>query len=355
MNREKVDQVARAVLYEGYILYPYRPSVKNRQRWSFGGIYPKAWSDAQEGTDAWTMQTQVLVAGSDAAKLQVSIRFLHLTDRVVGELHNAIPEIGAGEEPEFHLVDKLEVQGKCYQPWQEAVERELDLGEVDLARLLAEPRLKSFSFPHHRELESLRSSDGQVVGLLVREQQMIACDVELSASRVEDNLARVTVKILNRTPFEGTSRQNRDDALMRSLVSTHIILGASGGEFVSLTDPPEIWRRHASECRNVGAWPVMVGEENERDTMISSPIILSDYPEIAPESPGDLFDSTEIDEILSLRIMTLTDDEKRAGAATDPRVRELLARTDALAREQLQSLHGTLRGLRPVSEEHANG
>ncbi len=47
MNRALVDQIASAVLYEGYILYPYRPSVKNRQRWTFGGLVPRAYSEAQ--------------------------------------------------------------------------------------------------------------------------------------------------------------------------------------------------------------------------------------------------------------------------------------------------------------------
>ena len=84
--------------------------------------------------------------------------------------------------------------------------------------------------------------------------------------------------------------------------------------------------------------------------MLSSPIILYDYPQIAPESPGDLFDATEIDEILTLRILTLTEDEKRAMSDVDDRARALLERTESLAREQLMGLHGTIRGLRPISD-----
>ena len=93
---------------------------------------------------------------------------------------------------------------------------------------------------------------------------------------------------------------------------------------------------------------VLVGEEGQRDAMLSAPIILYDYPQVAPESPGDLFDGTEIDEILTLRILTLTEEEKRAAAAVDQRARALLERTEALAREQLLRLHGTVRGLRPL-------
>ena len=89
--------------------------------------------------------------------------------------------------------------------------------------------------------------------------------------------------------------------------------------------------------------------------MLSSPIILYDYPQTAPESPGDLFDGAEIDEILSLRILTLTEDEKQAAAAVDERVRALLQRTASLTRDQFLGLHGAVRGLRtlPPEDDHA--
>src|SRR5207248_1108733 len=145
----------------------------------------------------------------------------------------------------------------------------------------------------------------------------------------------------------GTSR---DNALLRSLISTHTILGVHQGEFVSLLDPPDQWRDAAAGCRNVGTWPVLVGAEGARDTLLSSPIILYDYPQIAPESPGDLFDGTEIDEILALRIMTMTDEEKREMRNSDERARKLLERTEGLPLEHLMKLHGTLRDLHPAKE-----
>jgi hypothetical protein len=132
--------------------------------------------------------------------------------------------------------------------------------------------------------------------------------------------------------------------LLRALVSTHTILGVGDGAFVSLLDPPAPWAEAAAACRNIGTWPVLVGAEGDRDTMLSSPIILYDYPQVAPESPGDLFDGTEIDEILTLRILTLTDDEKRAMAAVDERARALLTRTEGLSGEELWRLHGAARG-----------
>ncbi len=152
----------------------------------------------------------------------------------------------------------------------------------------------------------------------------------------------------NDTPLADASRSDRDRALLHALVSTHAILGMRDGEFLSMIDPPEPWREHAAGCRNVGTWPVLVGEPGARDTMLSAPIILYDYPQIAPESPGDLFDATEIDEILTLRILTLTEEEKRAMSDVDDRARALLERTESLAREQFMGLHGTIRGLRPI-------
>ncbi len=158
----------------------------------------------------------------------------------------------------------------------------------------------------------------------------------------------MTIRVRNDTPWDESERQDRDAALLRALVSTHTIMTARGGAFLSAIDPPEPWREIAAGCRQIGTWPVLVGEPGDRDTMLSAPIILYDYPRIAPESPGDLFDATEIDEILTLRIMTLTDDEKRAMANTDERARALLERTESMAREQLMGLHGTIRGLRPL-------
>ena len=345
MNPTLVDQIADAVLYEGYILYPYRPSVKNRQRWTFGGLYPQSYSLAQDGTDAWTMQTECLVAGVRPT-VAVRVRFLHLVARLVGELTPPLAEFPDACEPPFRVVEALRVGEKLYYTWQEAVEREVLLDPMDASDLVAHPRQQAFCFPARREYESLRDFAGLFVGAIVREQQAIEGSVELTAESVGDKLFKVTIRVSNCTPLEDAGRKSRDEALMRSLVSTHTILAANGGEFVSLIDPPEPWAAIATGCRNIGTWPVLVGQEGEKDTMLSSPIILYDYPQIAPESHGELFDSTEIDEILTLRIMTLTEEERRAMAAVDERGRALLDRTDALTREQLWALHGTLRSPR---------
>jgi hypothetical protein len=155
--------------------------------------------------------------------------------------------------------------------------------------------------------------------------------------------------VTNLTPL-GDAGAEREKVILRTLVSTHALLGVADGEFVSLLEPPECWRAEAAACQNIGTWPVLVGEEGQRDTMLSSPIILYDYPQVAPESAGDFFDGTEMDEMLTLRVLTLTDDEKHAMTGIDGRAAALLARTESLAREQLASLHGTFRNVRPVPE-----
>jgi hydrogenase maturation protease len=162
-------------------------------------------------------------------------------------------------------------------------------------------------------------------------------------------VVKISVRVNNRRQFdhrESFEAGDRSEALLYSLVSTHLILGVGAGEFVSLLEFPEGFAELAEQCNNIGTWPVLVGDH--ADTMLSSPIILYDNPQIAPESAGNLYDSTEIDEILSLRILTLTDDEKREMRETDDRTREILERTENMPQEQLMKLHGVLRGLTPA-------
>ncbi len=269
MNTGAVEKIANAVLYEGYLLYPYRSSaIKNQQRFNFGVLYPRGYGEASE------MKTECLAMGGDEAAIEVKIRFLQLVDR----------------------------EGR-----QEGVERSITLPATSLGELSNRPLRRA--------------------------------DVELSASG-----SKLTLVVRN--PLEGSPTMSRDEALLKSMVSVHSILQITGGEFVSLLDPPEQLKSAAAACENVGTWPVLAGESGQRNTMLSSPIILYDYPEVAPESPGDLFDGAEIDEILALRVLTLTDEEKLEVKNGDDRARRILERTEMLPPEHFQKLHGALRGLR---------
>ncbi len=356
MTMSLVEKIADAVLYEGYILYPYRPSaVKNQQRWNFGALCPRSYSEAQGGTESWTMQTQCLVKTYPQTKLDVKVRFLHLLTREVGVPHTdcglPLGECGhrqlAGTSEHFELVPALEVNGKLLQTWQEATEREAILPAILLDQIGSQPKALTFAFPAVETVETLRDEgSGEIAGVLVRRQQAITGVIEVSAERVVNDVCRATIQILNTTPLADAGGKSRDDALMRSFVSTHTILTVAQGEFVSLLDPPEAFREAAAGCSNIGTYPVMVGEEGACDCMLSSPIILYDYPQIAPESAGNLFDGTEIDEILTLRIMTLTEEEKREMRGADDRARQILERTETLPMEQLMKMHGAMKGVK---------
>jgi hypothetical protein len=361
MNTKPIDAIARAVLYEGYMLYPYRPSsVKNRQRFNFGVLYPKAYSDAQTGSDAWNMQTECLVEGNSSASVEVRVRFLKLVARSVRKLAESAPQ--SDEAPVFENVARLEFDGKVFTPWQEALECEVAVPACNLDELIATPVEWKFNFSSREELELLHDANGRVVGMLARKQETVEGTIEIQAVHAVEGVFKVQARVKNLTPFEAeddfennAGQVGRDDALARSLVSAHILMGAVDGRFVSLLEPPENLSELAASCQSVGAWPVLVGAAGEhdtiRDTMLASPIILYDYPQIAPESPGDLFDGTEIDEILALRILTMTDAEKSEMRNTDDRARTMLERTEALPMEHLMKLHGTLRELRPLKEE----
>jgi hypothetical protein len=351
MNLKAVEQIAKAVLYEGYMLYPYRPSsVKNQQRWNFGVLCPQSYSEVQKGSEAWTMQTECLVEGNAMTRVEVRIRFLQLVARTVSQVTGP-KDASLGAVRRFHPVDRLVVDDRVYQPWQEALEREVILPIYNLEapgyRLVPD----AISFNKDRQFEHVHDRIGGLAGVVVRERSALCGAIEIMAQKVADGLYRVSVRVRNTTPFESAEKSSREEALLSSMVSTHTVLGVQDGGFVSSLAPPESLSELASSCKNVGTWPVLVGEEGQTDTLLSSPIILYDYPQIAPESAGDLFDGTEIDEILSLRILTLTDEEKREMSQSDERARAMLERTEAMPVEQLMKLHGVLRGLRPLKEE----
>jgi hypothetical protein len=275
MNAALVDKIVNSVLYEGYMLYPYRnSSIKNRHRWNFGILYPEGYN-----SEPSTMTTECLVHGEEPA-VGVAVRFLQSLDPETTE----------------------------------------------------ERRVQIPSSPENR---SSYASFGD-----------LSAAVEITSTSVGPQLSKYRIVVANRTACDGNEYVSRDAILRRSLISTHTILTVENGEFISLLDPPEEFRNAALNCKNVGTWPVLVGRESERDCILSSPIVLYDYPQVAPESAGDLFDSLEIDEILTLRVLTLSDEEKEQMRNGDERARRILERTESLTPEELLALHGTMRDIR---------
>lgn len=142
--------------------------------------------------------------------------------------------------------------------------------------------------------------------------------------------------------------------MRRSLIAVHTLLAVDDAAFMSLLEPPEHAAQAVAGCSNDGTFPVMIGSDETNDVMLSSPIILYDFPAVAPESAGDFCDSTEIDEILALRVMTLTDEEKAEARGTDARAAAIIDRCDDMPDEIWTRLHGAVRSLRPVDTSHAS-
>jgi hypothetical protein len=324
---DPVRAIADAVLYEGYMLWPYRRSaLKNQRRWGFGGVYPPG----AEGERS-LMQAQCLLEAAGDASVDVSVRFLQVIDRRIADV---------GPDGGRRFVDELIVAGERYLAWDEAVERELTLPALRITA--TEPVAAAIAFDAGADEESLGDA-----GWIVRERTALSGRVEAAAELIAPGLHRVTVRVANTTPWQGG---DRDELHRRTFCSTHAVLHAERGEFVSLTDPPAHLIGIAAQCHNDGTWPVLVGAPGDRSTLLASPIILEDHPRIAPESPGDLFDGGEIDQMLVLNILSLTEEEKAEMRASDPRAREILERTESLTPEQLMRLHGAIREFAAVRE-----
>ncbi len=181
-NLDRVEKIAEAVLYEGYMLYPYRASaVKNQQRWNFGVLCPRSYSEQQNGSDAWMMQTQCLVEGGPSTRLNVKVRCLQIVNRTIAKLFD--PLHGMPAEPEFDVVDHLEASGQTFTPWQEAAEREVTLPSLHPA---AVTHNEPFQFPSGREFEPLRNEDGLIVGVVIREWRKLSGSVEVDAGPCQE-------------------------------------------------------------------------------------------------------------------------------------------------------------------------
>ena len=327
MNLDAVRRMADAVLYEGYILYPYRASAqKNRSRWQFGVVMPSAYTAADPSESAVT-QTECVLEHSGQPTVQIILRFLQVQRRTV--------------------------EGSPAAAWDEAVEREIEF-TVDRAELLGEGCVKDFAVAGGEDREPLADGgdpqDGPGPGDTIRRREPLAGAVSVRATEIAGpwRAVRLRIRVENLSVADPVP-QHREEALPWALVAAHMIISVSGGEFVSMTDPP-IWARAAvAECENIGGWPVLGDPDGGRQVMLSAPIILYDNPELAPESPGELYDGTEIDEILTLRTLALSDEEKVEARATDPRAAALIDRVESMDAPTMARLHGTIRSPRPAS------
>jgi hypothetical protein len=316
MNFADAEKIAAAVLYEGYMLYPYRAtSTKNVQRWNFGTLYPQNYAEAQRPAESYCLQTECLVNSEGDARLDVQVRFLHLVRK---------PRAVSND-------------------WDEGIERSCKLKDLSVVQLVGTPLSYDFSF---HATESVTNKEFNAVVA----PKAIAGRLTVQTTLLQNGLHKLSLKVLNITPIKSIEDCARSEAMLQAFVSAHVLLGVTGGEFVSLLDTPEEFREAAAGCRNIGVFPVLVGPEGRKSMMLCSPIILYDYPQVARESAGDFFDGTEMDEMLALRVLTLTDEEKQEMRSGDERARKILERTESLPQDFLMKVHGAIRGMRPVSE-----
>jgi len=326
---DRVRAIADAVLYEGYLLYPYRAtSRKNQSRWQFGVLGPQRAEERGIGEND-TMSAQV-VLDSGTGSLSVVVRFLQLQRRT------AERDTGDGL---FEPVDELTGGAQTWLTWDEAVERELSFGPFAVPDLAAGQTI-SLTVPGGEDIEPV---DG---GRLVRSRRELVGELTLVAES-DEGLTRISLGVRN----TGMPPGDKDDAIATSFIGTHLIAESVGGEFLSLLDPPPLAVDAVARCHQQRCFPVLAGPEGQRDLILISPIILYDHPEIAEQSEGALFDSTEIDEILTLRVMTMTDEEKAQARATDPLAAQIIDRCDSMSPEAMLNLHGVLRNPHAVSEE----
>ncbi|RZU46366.1 hypothetical protein EV284_1038 [Streptomyces sp. BK022] len=345
-----VGAVADAVLYEGYLLYPYRrSSAKNRVRWQFGVLLPRAWVEADgpvaEGVsgsaDSWYQRTECLVRATPDAVLRVRVRYLQLQRKQVE---------APGEDGRYRPVESLRGDdGTAHLSFDEAVPYEVDLA-WPLAELLHGPCTAEVSAPPAVDTGELGAA-----GRVVRRREHVQAHTTVGAEKLADGLYRLCVRTENAGEAADV-RAPRGRALRQALLAAHTLLTGEGLEFVSQTDPPAALRERARGCRSAFTFPVLGGPAGQSadgatgPVVLSAPIILPDHPQVAPESPGDLHDAAEIDEILTLRTMLLTDEEKAEARATDPRAARILDRVDTMPPEVFANLHGAIRSLAPAAE-----
>jgi len=326
VNLDQARAVADAVLYEGYLLYPYRASSgKNRVRWQFGVLGPPGAAAAGIGEESsMSMQCLLDTVPTAEASIVVHVRFLQLQRRQVYDAQGC-------------PVEELTVAGTTSMSWDEVCEQTtaLPLRLPELVAGITRPVVVDGG----DEVEQLTDEAGANVGRVVRRRWPLVAQLRATAEPVNGYL-RLELRVDN---VRADPAADKDQAIQTSLIGAHLLVEGHGVRFVSLLEPPDDARPAVAQCTQHRCWPVLAGAVGDTDLVLGSPIILYDYPEIAAESAGALFDATEIDEILTLRVMTMTDQEKAEARATDRRAREIIDRCEEMTPEAMQQLHGILR------------
>lgn len=279
--REKIELIADAILYEGYALFPYRKNaLKNRKRFNFGVLSPKVWAEKQTN-EQYFQQTEILFSADENAKIFFKIRYLQLESK---------------------------------EDWQTAHERTIE---------------NSAEIIEKKEFE-ISDSKFQIDG-----------KVQIETENICENLFKLNLKIENLTENSSFKNASREEILPFSFVSTHTIFELENGEFISAIEPPQEFSTF-SKLENINCFPVLVGDQDKRNFMLSAPIILYDFPEIAQNSFDNFFDGLEIDELMVMNLLALTENEKEEIKKTDAKTRKILEKIENASAEDLLKLHAKM-------------
>lgn len=278
---ENIEKICNALLYEGYALFPYRKNaLKNQKRFNFGVLSPKCWAENQIN-EQFFQQTEILVLAENETKLSFKTRFLKLSNE---------------------------------SDWQTAVEKIIE------AEFILD------------QSQTIEYKEDNLFG-----------KIEISAEKLSKNLFKIRFIFENLTEIENFGELSREEILQFSFVSAHTIFEVENGKFVSLLETPDEFIEQAKFLQNINVFPVLIGNKIKRNSVLASPIILYDFPEIAENSFDNFFDGLEIDELMILNLLALPDEEKRQIAETDEQTKKILAKIESATPEDLLKLHAYLR------------
>ena len=316
-----LDGLTKTVLYEGYSIFPYhRTSVKNLKPIPFGVIYPEQYHSHNQHAPA-TMKTECIVTGQKHSSINITVRFLHLMTTKIfqndDEENTSLPGDG----------------------WQ-TIERLINSGDLNISEIIGNKKVFPIDFDSIEEYKNIYDQNNVLKEKQSNSVLKITGNVIIEAFVVEniENTFRISVTVSNNTPLITAKSISRDKVFQQSFLSTNTILKVTGSEFVSDQNPPEEFKEIVGQCEKIGTWPILIDESNT--IMLSSPIILYDYPTINKHSKLDLFDSLEIEEMLILQLSAMSDTEKQQIAESDGKMREMLDKASRVTPQELLNLHG---------------
>lgn len=316
-----LDSLTKTVLYEGYSIFPYhRTSVKNLKPIPFGVIYPEQYHSHHPHAPT-RMKTECIVAAQKNCTVNITVRFLHLiTTRI------------------FQQTDKENASLQS-EGWQ-TIERQINSGNLFISELIGNKKIFPIAYDRIDEDKNVYDENNELKEKQSNSVLKIKGTVAIEVFAIEktDNVFRISITVSNDTSLINAESISRGEVLQQSFLSTNTILKATNGEFISDQNPSEEFKEIVAKCEKIGTWPILIDESNT--TMLSSPIILYDYPKINAQSNLDLFDSLEIEEMLILHLSAMSDNEKQQIGERDEKMREMLDKASQVTPKELLDLHG---------------